>query len=175
MKNKHFFQLIPGLFAWCVIGLISSPMVMAEPLETGLAAMKPEKTDRCPVCGMFPHKYPKWIAGFIFQDGSKYFHCSPKCMLHNLHNVAKYQPGEKREHIKRIWITEYYTTQQMDAGEVFFVIGTSVVGPMGSDLVPVKGRDAAENLMRDYNGEQIVTLDRITDELIERARRGRLK
>ena len=59
--------------------------------------------------------------------------------------------------------------------DLLFVVGTNLVGPMGLDLIPVKGRKAAENLKQDYKGEVIVTLDKITPELIEKARRGRLK
>lgn len=28
------------------------------------------KQDRCPVCGMFVYKYPKWVAQIYFSDGS---------------------------------------------------------------------------------------------------------
>jgi len=143
--------------------------------EIGAGAMKPGKADSCPVCGMFPQKHPKWMAGFAFQDGSKYFHCSPKCMLHNLLNISKYQPRQKREHIKQVWVMEYYTAKQMDAGEVLFVAGSSLVGPMGLDLIPVKGKEAAEQLRKDYNGESILALDKISPDEIRKARNGRLR
>jgi nitrous oxide reductase accessory protein NosL len=135
--------------------------------------MKPGPTDRCPVCGMFPHKNPKWAAGIMFQDGAAYVHCSPKCMLHNLHNISKYQPTQKKENIKQIWVTEYYSTKPMDANEVLFVTGATLTGPMGRDIVPVKGREAAENLMRDYKGQQILPLDGITDDIVEQARKAK--
>ena len=136
---------------------------------------KPGKKERCPVCGMFAYKYPKWIAGFLFKSGKTYFHCCPKCMLHNLNNIAKYQPGETREDLELIWVTEYYTTRKMAAQDVLFVVGSHLVGPMGLDLIPVKGREAANNFKRDYNGVLILTIDQITPEIIDMARRGRLK
>lgn len=136
---------------------------------------KPGKKDRCPVCGMFPAKYPQWSAGFVLRNGARYFHCSPKCMLHNLHNIPKYQPGESRKNLAGIWVTEYYTTRRMDAHEVWFVAGTDLSGPMGLDLIPIKGREAAENLRRDYHGESILALDEITADIVEKARAGRRK
>lgn len=96
-------------------------------------------------------------------------------MLHNLNNIAKYQPGETREQLELIWVTEYYTTRKMAAQEVVFVIGTHLVGPMGLDLIPVKGTAAASTLKQDYKGELILSIDQITPEIIDLARKGRLK
>jgi nitrous oxide reductase accessory protein NosL len=136
---------------------------------------EPDKKDRCPVCGMFVYKYPKWAAGFVFRGGKTYFHCCPKCMLHNLNNIAKYQPGKTRDQLELIWVTEYYTTRKMVAQDLVFVVGTRLVGPMGLDLIPVKGAAAANTLKQDYNGELILTVDQITPEIIDLARKGRLK
>ena len=96
-------------------------------------------------------------------------------MLHNLCNIPKYQPGEKRGNLKMVWVTEYYSTRKMDAHDVLFVVGTNLVGPMGLDLIPVKGKKAAENLKLDYKGDLIVPLDRINQEIIDKARKGRFK
>lgn len=174
MKRKRFLTVFPAiLIATAIWG--SAALVSAEPTGDGPIGASPGKSDRCPVCGMFPYKFPKWMAGFAFQDGSRYFHCSPKCMLHNLHNVAKYQPGYGREHIKHIWVTEYYTTRQMDAAAALFVTGSTLIGPMGLDLIPVRGREAAEQFKKDYGGESILTLDEISPDDIGKARSGRLK
>lgn len=168
MERRYFFKAAGGLCGLLLLSKVHAPS-FAD------AFPKPGKDDRCPVCGMFVYKYPKWAAGFVFQSGARFFHCSPKCMLHNLHNVPKYQPGETRENISQIWVTEYYTTKQTAAREVFFVVGTNLVGPMGLDLIPVRGRAAAENLKSDYNGEIIVSLDQITPEIVDKARKSRFK
>jgi len=168
MERRSFFKAAGGL-----CGLLW--LLVAHGLSFAEGFPKPGKDDRCPVCGMFVHKYPKWAAGFTFQSGARYFHCCPKCMLHNLHHVPKYQPGEIRENVRQIWVTEYYTTKQTDAHEVLFVVGTSLVGPMGLDLIPVQGKPSTENLKRDYNGEFILTLDQITPEVVDKARKGKFK
>lgn len=173
MKRRDFMHVVAP-----VIGLfgIGGPLLTVRPLFASTTSFpRPGKKDRCPVCGMFVHKYPKWAAGFVFQSGATYFHCCPKCMLHNLNNIPKYQPGENRDKLKIIWVTDYYTTTRMDARNALFVVGTTLVGPMGLDLIPVKGRNAAENLMKDYHGERILTLEQITPEVIQQARKGRFK
>lgn len=168
MKRRCFLKIVVGC-----CGLLSLSAGHSMLLAQGFP--KPTKEDRCPVCGMFVHKYHKWAAGLVFHSGARYFHCCPKCMFHNLHNVPKYQPGETRENIRQIWVTEYYTTRQTEARDVFFVVGTNLVGPMGLDLIPVKGKDAAENLKRDYQGELILSLEQITPEEVSKARTARMK
>jgi len=168
MNRRLFFKATGAL-----CGLLW--LLATHSLSFGEEFPKPGKDDRCPVCGMFVNKYPKWAAGFVFQSGARYVHCCPKCMVHNLRNVPKYQPGETRENIRRIWVTEYYTTKPMDAREVFFVVGTSLVGPMGLDLIPVGSARTAESLEKDYHGQFILRLDEITPDILEKVRRGKFK
>lgn len=172
MKRRAFMTGI--LSALAAFGLGWNPLTPTTAISASSKFPKPGKKDRCPVCGMFVYKYPKWMAGFVFKNGKKYFHCCPKCMLHNMNDISKYQPGKKCEQLELIWVTEYYTTQKMNARDVFFVIGTNLVGPMGLDLIPVKGMEAAENVKQDYNGKLILTIDKITPEIIDLARKGRL-
>jgi hypothetical protein len=41
---------------------------------------------------------------------------------------------------------------------------------MGLDLIPVSGMAAAENLLTDYHGERILSLEQITPDEILKAR-----
>mgnify|MGYP005836755613 CR=1 FL=1 len=173
MRRREFLKRI--LATTGMSCLAATMLITAQDAAYSTDFPRPSRKDRCPVCGMFVHKYPKWAAGFIFKSGAKYFHCCPKCMLHNLTNIPKYQPGENRDNLALIWVTDYYTTRKMDARDAVFVVGTNLVGPMGADIIPVGSRGAAENLKNDYQGEAIVTLDQITPEVVERARTGKLK
>ena len=173
MNRRDFITRILVGFAAAGLGWNG---VMASPVAASSSNFPtPDEKDQCPVCGMFVYKYPEWTAGFVFKSSKTYFHCCPKCMLHNLNNISKYQPGETSEQLKLTWVTEYYTTRKMAVRDVLFVVGTHLVGPMGLDLIPVKGKEAANNLKRDYNGEMILTIDQITPEIIDLARKGRLK
>lgn len=165
MERRYFLKAAGGLCGFLWLLAAHGPLFAA-------GFPRPGKDDRCPVCGMFVYKYPKWAAGFVFQSGARFFHCCPKCLVHNLHNVPKYQPGETRDSIRQIWVTEYYTTKPTDARDVFFVVGTNLVGPMGLDLIPVRGKIAAETLKKDYQGEFVVTLDEVTVEMLDKVRKG---
>ncbi|MGZ8226550.1 MAG: nitrous oxide reductase accessory protein NosL [Methylococcaceae bacterium] len=56
-----------------------------------------KKTDRCPVCGMFVYKYPRWVAQIIFQDGASYFYDGAKDMFKHIFDTAKYTPAGRRQ------------------------------------------------------------------------------
>ncbi len=151
-----------------VSGLISPLTLLADSFP------RPAKKDRCPVCGMFVHKYPHWMAGYVFTDGTKAFHCSPKCFFHNLFHLDKYHPGKALDDLKVIWVTDYYTARPVNARdpEMRFVAGSTLVGPMGWDIVPVKGLQCAETLSRDYFGQEILAFGEVTEEHIQGARKG---
>ncbi len=175
MNRRSFIKTM----GWSVLGagLIMRRGWMWEKIAWAEEFPKPAKRERCPVCGMFSARYPKWNAGMKFKDGKTVFFCSPKCFLHAYHHIGKYFPGRTKKDIVLMWVTDYYTTQKIKANDpdTYFVAGTTLVGPMGWDVVPVKGKEAAEILKKDYGGTAVLHLDEVTEEQIERARRGMRK
>ncbi len=163
--------------AGAILGLllVSSGTGLVRPLAVLAESFpKPTKKDRCPVCGMFVYKYPHWMAGYVFTDGTKAFHCSPKCFFHNLFHLDKYHPGKTLDDLQMIWVTDYYTAKPVNARdpEMRFVAGSTLVGPMGWDVVPVKGQKCAKTLHRDYFGQEILKFGEVTEDHIQRARKG---
>lgn len=116
----------------------------------------PGPKDRCPVCGMFVAPYPNWVAVIEFKDGSLEFFDGPKDMFIFLFDLVRYRPKAQAEDITGVHVTEYYTTRLLDAREVFFVTGSDVRGPMGSELVPIQGRENAKTFKRDHGGDKIM-------------------
>lgn len=124
--------------------------------------IKPSDKDKCPVCGMFVHKYPKWIAEIIFNDGTYAAFDGPKDMIKYFFNVSKYNRNKTKADIAEIYVTEYYTTGRMKAEDVLFVTGSDVFGPMGVELVPVRGMEEARSFMKDHKGTKILRFSEIT-------------
>ena len=164
MERRRFLKLL---------GLTAASLLLGFGDLKALRVPRPTKKDRCPVCGMYVWKHRKYMAGFVFKDGKKVFFCSTKCMFHAYHNLKRYFPNESKDSLKLIWVTEYYTTKPMDARKLYYVIGTDIIGPMGYMIVPVKGKDAAETLLRDHHGSMILTFDEVTEEIVEKTRKGR--
>lgn len=113
------------------------------------------KGDRCRKCGMLVDKHPGWIAGLKNPSGKEERFCCPRCMFAHLR-------GPQGAGSRDAWVTEYYSQKRMPVGEVFFVSGSDVTGPMGKALVPIAGRAAAEQFAKDHHGTRIFTADEIT-------------
>ena len=122
----------------------------------------PIEKDKCPVCGMFAYKYPKWIAEIIYKDSTYAAFDGPKDMLKYYFNISKYNKHKTKEVIAAIYVTEYYTTKKMHAEDVYFITGSDVYGPMGNELIPVKGKEEADTFMRDHKGTKMLRFSEIT-------------
>ncbi len=123
--------------------------------------IKPSSKDKCPVCGMFVEKYPKWVAQIIFKDGTYAVFDGVKDMFKYYFNISKYNKKKTKEDIAEIYVTEYYTTKVMKAEDVYFIIGSDVYGPMGHELIPVKGEDQAKAFWWDHGGKKLLKFDEI--------------
>lgn len=140
--------------------LLSLPVFPALAFEPKM----PGPRDRCPVCGMFVAKYPEWVATIVLNDGQQIFFDGAKDMFRYYFQLPRDKVN--LDDIKGIYVTEYYSARYAPVDEVFFVLGADVYGPMGAELIPVRGRAHAETFMKDYNGRQIVTFAEVTPELL---------
>ncbi|WKJ92150.1 nitrous oxide reductase accessory protein NosL [Methylomonas montana] len=125
------------------------------------------KQDRCPVCGMFVYKYPKWVAQIYFKGGSAYFYDGAKDMFKHIFNTEKYTPGKTVEKMTEILVTDYYEVELIDAKSAFYVIGSDVLGPMGHELLPFKDQEAAKEFLEDHKGKSIMRYQEVTPAIIE--------
>jgi nitrous oxide reductase accessory protein NosL len=142
----------------CAIGIADSADQKRKPMM---------KKDKCPVCGMFVYKYPKWVAMIEFADGSSYFHDGAKDMFKHYMNVAKYTPGKSRQEIASLSVTDYYAVTLIDAKEAFYVIGSNVFGPMGHELIPFKDQASAQEFLEDHKGTRILRFSDVSEETIK--------
>jgi copper chaperone NosL len=147
-----------------IIILFASSLVLWAIAAFGddLPTLKPSPDDKCPVCGMFVHKYPDWVSEITFTDGSHVFFDGVKDMLKYYHNLEKYHPSKSQSDIKSLYVTEYYDMTVIEARNAWFVAGSDVFGPMGRELIPLKNREDAENFKKDHNGSMIYDFDEIT-------------
>lgn len=108
---------------------------------------------RCDTCGMIIAPDDGWragAAGLVFD--------SPKCMFRHAHRHGA---------LEQPWVIEYYSQERRDAREMLYVTGTDLESPMGVDLVPVEGAEAAERLRTDHGGERVLAFDAVDAELVE--------
>lgn len=120
---------------------------------------------KCPVCGMFVEKYPKWAAE-IKIDGYTHLFDGVKDMMKFYLTPAAYHKDATREMITEMLVTDYYTFEAIDARKAWYVSGSNVYGPMGNELVPFKTREDAETFKKDHFGKAVLTFDTITSEIV---------
>ena len=134
-------------------------------------SIKVKKDEKCPVCGMFTYKYPKWVAQIFYKDGEQEQHYS----FDGVKDLMKFYfdpmawgnyAKAKKENIVKILVTDYYTQKAIKGNKAFYVLGSDVLGPMGNELIPFALESDAKTFLTDHNGKTIVTFDKITQEEI---------
>jgi nitrous oxide reductase accessory protein NosL len=121
---------------------------------------------KCPVCGMFVSKFPKWVSQIQLQDGHNHYFDGVKDMMKFYFNPTKYH-AHSNEQILQMNVTDYYSLESTDAKKAYYVLGSNVYGPMGEELIPFKNEDEAKKFMADHFGKKVVSFDEIKEETIK--------
>ena len=146
-------------------GMVPTPMTL--PGDEGAVL---SRQDKCPVCGMFVYKYPKWAAFIYYEKNGKLAHLAfdgVKDMMKFYFNPAKWgYDAAVKEHIKKMVVRDYYTLKPVWAKAAWYVVGSDVYGPMGNELIPFKTKAAAENFLKDHHGKKVLRFDQISEALV---------
>lgn len=164
MKLPDRRLVVTGLLA--VVPACLLPGGSASATEPKLQLPKPGPRDACPVCGMFPARYPDWIATVLYKDGHAHHFDGAKDMFKYLLDMAKFASGHSKQDIKAIGVTDYYATQRIDARSALYVMGSDVLGPMGHDLIPHPDNYDAKEFFKDHKGKRLLSFDEVTMELL---------
>lgn len=111
------------------------------------------KSERCPVCGMYPAGYPKWHSQIVFTDGEHSSFDSPIEMFRFIHNMAKYDSRHSAAQIGQIYVPDYETGEWLNARDAVYVVGSKVSGPMGADLPAFANEERAKGFIKQSGGE----------------------
>ena len=118
---------------------------------------------KCPVCGMFVAKYPKWTAVMEI-DGKKYYFDGVKDMMK--YYIFDGDFPYDRTRIAKMYVSDYYTLEAIPAKEAFYVLDSDVFGPMGRELIPFKSEKSARTFMVEHHGKAMVKFNEITDKMV---------
>jgi nitrous oxide reductase accessory protein NosL len=113
------------------------------------------KKDKCPVCGMFLYKYPRWVSRIEYNDKNVSFD--------GIKDMMKYY-FEHKHNIKVILVQEYYSQKTMNAKDAYFVLGSDIYGPMGNELIAFRDEKSAIRFSLDHRGQKIVRFNEITSD-----------
>jgi len=127
-----------------------------------------EEHEKCPVCGMFTYKYPRWAAQIFYEEGDKKVHYSfdgVKDLMKFYFDSQKWgkYPLAKQKNITKILVTDYYSQQGIDGKKAYYVIRSDIYGPMGHELIPFSSYEDAQTFKKDHFGKKILKFDEITE------------
>lgn len=119
-----------------------------------LAACKKD-AQRCAHCGMKIDPASPFRTELVDGGTTRSFD-TPRCAL------SEWIAGGKKATVR---VQDYYDRAWRDGGDVRFVLGSDVIGPMGPEIVPV---DAARvvKFKRDHDGSGDYALAQLTPELL---------
>lgn len=123
------------------------------------------KDAKCPVCGMFVAKYPKWAAEVQIGTQKHYFD-GVKDMMKFYFSPASFHKKATQSMITKLLVSDYYTLKAVDAKSAWYVVGSNVHGPMGHELIAFGTKKDAEAFETDHYGKKVVSFEQITPEMV---------
>jgi copper chaperone NosL len=116
---------------------------------------------------MFVARYPDWVAGIRFADGSRVLFDGAKDLFKFLMRFEDYGPAARRTDVVAVFVTDYYGLKPVEAKQAWYVVGADVLGPMGHELVPFGRREEAEEFKRDHHGTRLLRFEEITPAVVK--------
>lgn len=136
------------------------------PKTINFSKIEASSNEKCPVCGMFVAKYPKWTASMETTDGHHHYFDGVKDMMEFYFAPQKYHHDHQKEDFIAIFVSDYYTLEKIEAKKAFFVAGSNVYGPMGHELIPFKSEADAKAFSKAHDGKYIYQFHTLTHEII---------
>lgn len=124
------------------------------------------KDAKCPVCGMYVAKYPKWAAKIEVDKTHTHYFDGTKDMFKFYFNPKKYAHTHTKEQMKNIIVTDYYTLEAIDGKSAFYVVGSNVYGPMGEELIPFKDEKSANAFKNSHYGKKILKFEEVKESIL---------
>lgn len=131
-----------------------------------MAARSVPTDARCPVCGMYPARFPGWAAQVIFANGDAQFFDSPLSLLRYLERVPAYVPGRSAADIVAHYVTDVDSGRWTGAQAAFYVHGSSARGPMRAGNLPAFTECQAAKRFAAQRGGQVLAFGEIDAALV---------
>jgi nitrous oxide reductase accessory protein NosL len=146
---------------------------------------KVDLTAQCPVCGMevggvlgagCTYSYLAdrvvgfaGVAAVVFKDGHTVGFEGARCLF--IYNKVPKRFGINPDDITRRYVTDFTTRKIIDLTGAFLVLGSTVRGPMGFDLIPFSNKEEAAKFEKEYHGKRLVQFQTVGLKDVERSRR----
>ena len=146
--------LFLAVFCTCTTIEISEPHVI-------------EAHKECPLCGMYPARYPRFHCQIVFKDGTYEAFDSTAGLLVYLFFPDK--TGMVVKEIQAVYFKDYLRDTWIESKQTYFVFGSDVMGPMGLELLPAGDKESSQKLLKQENGREIAHFEKIDRKYLTRA------
>jgi nitrous oxide reductase accessory protein NosL len=137
----------------------SGEVAVKQPMEI------PENVP-CGKCAMYPAQYPRWQAQIIFKDGSMTPFDGCKCLYNFLFAMDKFDQNHSRDDVEVAWVKDFDSSTWIKATDAFYVVGSSMMGPMGKELIPFADGAAALKFKQEQGGT-VMAYGEITPDVLK--------
>ncbi|MBQ6655928.1 MAG: nitrous oxide reductase accessory protein NosL [Ottowia sp.] len=161
MRNvKSVFRRLCLKLAMAALAVCAAP-AWAQADGSAAAPQAVPAEARCPVCGMYPARYPKWAAQLRYSDGERRYFDSPVEMLRFLADVPRYDKAHTAADVQGRWLSDASGSGQWIAFENAWVVyGSGVSGPMhASELPAFASEEAAQQFAREHGGHAVKAVE----------------
>ncbi|MEN8190934.1 MAG: nitrous oxide reductase accessory protein NosL [Thermodesulfobacteriota bacterium] len=141
---------------------MSRPKIEAKRRKKGKFA-EPSVDARCVVCDMYPARYPGYRCQATTTDKKRYHFCSTQCMVYFKADPKKYLGHEAK--IKSYWVTALPDGGFEYGGSLYYLVGSSVMGPMGLEALPYRSKADAQATAKKEGG-RVVRFGELNPEVV---------
>lgn len=138
-------------------------MINLNRISKGKIVEPADNIDLCPVCDMYPARFPKNKCQLQTADGEVVHFCSTQCLFEYLKNSQQY--GKPDLKTKFIWVVDYDNGNWIYAPNAFYVVNSDVAGPMGKEAYPFVNIQNAKKFSSMHPGKVLlfkeVTIDKV--------------
>ena len=114
---------------------------------------------RCPICGMYPARYPRWAAQRIDSGGRVDFYDAPRdLVIHDQWLRQEKGVAEDRRVAAAIWVRDYCseTPSWVAADAAWFVWSPKIIGPMGRTEPAACATEQAARTLAEAKGGEVL-------------------
>ena len=141
-----------------------NPMLLKRRLKKGVIVEPVDDKDHCPVCNMYPARYPKHKCQIITKEKKVVHFCSTQCLFEFLKHTQKYV----KENVTpfRIWVIDFPAGVWISGKTAYFVVGSGQHGPMGPEAIAFDKKKTAGEFARKEGG-RVLTFPKVDIEEIK--------
>ncbi|MBI5250176.1 MAG: nitrous oxide reductase accessory protein NosL [Desulfomonile tiedjei] len=129
-------------------------MIAQKRIKDGKIVEPVDNKDECPVCHMYPARYPKNRCQLIDAQKAVYHFCSTQCLFAFLNDPKPFANKDVKPTM--IWVADYPSESWISAKTAYYLVGSRVQGPMGHEALAFDKNAEALSLSRQEGGNVLM-------------------